>query len=69
MANFYKDLKVTNISAGNIVTTDNNGKLVSANITTNNIATLDVTNTLANRITNLESSVENVGQRLQNING
>lgn len=69
MANFYKDLKVTNISAGNIVTTDNNGKLVSANITTNNIATLDVTNTLANRIINLESSVENVGQRLQNING
>ena len=49
--------------------TDNDGVLKSSNKSVEDLATTEVTNALDERITELEGAVEDVGQRLQDING
>jgi len=69
MANFFKNLKITNGQAGKVMTVDNNGVLTSSNKNVSDLADTTTTDALDQRITALEGAVEDVGQRLQNING
>ena len=69
MSSFLKNLKVTNIPAGKVMTTDNSGVLISSNMNVSDLVNTSTTNALDNRITALENTVDDVGQRLANING
>ena len=63
MGNFLKRLKIAGSTA------NNDGVLKSSNKSVEDLATTEVTNALDERITELEGAVEDVGQRLQDING
>lgn len=69
MGNFLKRLKIAGSTANKILITDNDGVLKSSNKSVEDLATTEVTNALDERITELEGAVEDVGQRLQDING
>jgi hypothetical protein len=64
-----KGLKVKDAVANKVLTTDENGVMQSSDIDTNNIATLDVTNDLAERVTNLEGDVVELHSKIVDING
>ena len=69
MGNFLKRLRMSNTVANKVLTTDENGNLKSSNKNVNDLATTDITNDLAERVTELEASVGDVNERLQDING
>ena len=69
MSKFLKNLKVADSQAGKVMTTDANGVLISSNKNVSDLADTDTTDALDTRITALEGAVENVGQRLSDING
>ena len=69
MANFFKRLKIANGQAGKVMTVDNDGVLTPSNKNVADLADTARTDALDVRITNLEGAVEDVGQRLQDING
>ena len=69
MANFFKRLKIANGQAGKVMTVDNDGVLTPSNKNVADLADTATTDALDARITNLEGAVEDVGQRLQDING
>lgn len=69
MGKFLKGLKIANGKTNKVLYTDENGVLKASNKSINDIVTSDITNALDERITDLEGAVEDVGQRLQDING
>lgn len=64
-----KSLKLINTQTGKVLTTDENGKAVSAEINITDIVTKDITNNLDSRISQLESSMESAINKLTDING
>ena len=69
MGNFLKRLKIANGQAGKVMTVDNDGVLTPSNKNVSDLADTTTTDALDARITTLEGAVEDVGQRLQDING
>ena len=69
MANFFKRLKIANGQAGKVMTVDNDGVLTPSNKNVDDLVDTSVTDALEERISALEGQVEDVGQRLQDING
>lgn len=64
-----KSLKLINTQTGKVLTTDENGKAISAEINITDIATKDITNNLDSRISQLESSMESAINKITDING
>ena len=69
MANFFKRLKIANGQAGKVMTVDNDGVLTPSNKNVADLADTATTDALDARVTTLEGAIEDVGQRLQDING
>ena len=63
MSDFLKGLKVKNSTAGRLLTTDSNGKIISSDISVDDI------NDLETRVNDLETNMVNVSERLSDING
>lgn len=69
MANFLKKLKIPNSQAGKLLTTDENGVLVSTNKEVTDVASATDLNNLDERVSELENDMTTVEQQLEEING
>lgn len=69
MANFFKNFKFPDIINGKILTLGNNHELKATDIDVTNVAKQTDLQAIDNRLTNIESSINNISYQLTDING